>query len=98
MSGPDTARRVLRALDELDDWSTTDAIGQHTKLSAEHVDLALHALLIDGVITSTTNEHGKPLYQLTPIGREALDQISVASFPTSARRWRNRTRPNRTTQ
>lgn len=98
MSGPDTARRLLRALDELDDWLTTNAIGQHTKLSTEQVDLALHALLIDGVITSTTNEHGKPLYQLTPIGRETLDQMGVAALPTSARRCRNRTRPNRTTQ
>ena len=98
MSGPDTARRLLRALNELDDWSTTNAIGQHPKLSAEQVDLALHALMIDGVITSTTNEHGNPLYQLTPIGREALDQMCVASLPTSARRCRNRSRPNRTTQ
>ena len=96
MSGPDTARRLLRALDELDDGSTAGVIAQHTKLSVEQVDLALHALGIAGAVVSTTNEHGKPLYQLTAIGREALNQINVASLPTSARRCRNRTRPNRT--
>lgn len=58
MTGPGTARRLLQALTELDDWSTRDVIVQQAGRYVEQVDLVLQALVLVHLIASLTNDSG----------------------------------------